>query len=90
MTWIRTTALPGAEEALRKAMEMQRALYPKEYSSPVHAGGDSIVSAHALMPTALFHVFASFGVMMSPELPLTRAQHEMIAALVSVTNRCFY
>ena len=90
MTWIRTTALAGAEEALRKAMEMQRALYPKEYSSPVSPGGDSIVGAHALMPTALFHVFAGFGAMMSPDLPLSRAQHEMIATMVSVTNRCFY
>ncbi|MEO6711450.1 MAG: hypothetical protein ABIP42_17845 [Planctomycetota bacterium] len=90
MTWIRTKPLPGAEEALRKAMEMQRALYPKEYSIPVAPGGDSIVQAHAMMPDALFHVFAGFGAMMSPDLPLSRAQHEMIATLVSVTNRCFY
>ena len=90
MTWIRTTALPGDEDALRKAMEGQRAMYPKEYLTPVNAGGDSIVSAHAMMPTALFHVFAGFGAMMSPDLPLTRAQHEMIATLVSIKNRCFY
>ena len=90
MTWIRTTPLPGDEDALQQAMQGQRALYPKEYSAPVNPGGDSIVSAHALMPQALFHVFASFGAMMSPDLPLSRAQHEMIAALVSITNRCFY
>ncbi|MBK8177564.1 MAG: hypothetical protein IPK67_01375 [Planctomycetes bacterium] len=90
MTWIRTTALPGAEEALRLALEGQRALYPKEYATPVGAGGDSIVSAHALMPQALFHMFAGFGAMMAPDLPLSRAQHEMIATVVSVTNRCFY
>ncbi|HUR27940.1 MAG TPA: hypothetical protein VM509_07130 [Planctomycetota bacterium] len=90
MTWIRTTPLAGAEEALRKALAAQRAMYPKEYSSPVQPGGDSIVQAHALMPDALFHVFAGFGAMMSPDLPLSRAQHEMIATLVSVTNKCFY
>jgi len=27
---------------------------------------------------------------MSPELPLTRRQHEMITTVVSVTNRCRY
>jgi AhpD family alkylhydroperoxidase len=27
---------------------------------------------------------------MSPELPLERRQHEMIATMVSVTNRCVY
>jgi hypothetical protein len=90
MTWIQTTALPGAEQALRDAMRNQAALYPLEYSTPVHAGGDSVVSAHALMPQALFHVFAGFGAMMAPTLPLSRAQHEMIAAVVSVTNKCFY
>ena len=75
---------------MRKALAAQRAMYPKEYSSPVQPGGDSIVQAHALMPDALFHVFAGFGAMMAPDLPLTRAQHEMIATLVSVTNKCFY
>lgn len=90
MTWIQTTALAGAEAALRRAIEMQRAVYPPEYAAPVAPGGDSIVGAHALMPAALYHMFAGFGEMMSPDLPLTRAQHEMIATLVSVTNRCFY
>jgi AhpD family alkylhydroperoxidase len=27
---------------------------------------------------------------MSPELPLSRRQHEIITTLVSVTNRCRY
>jgi len=27
---------------------------------------------------------------MSPDLPLSRRQHEMIATMVSVTNDCFY
>jgi len=27
---------------------------------------------------------------MSPELPLSRRQHEMIATVVSITNRCVY
>jgi len=29
-------------------------------------------------------------VLMSPDLPLTRRQHEMITTVVSVTNRCHY
>ena len=45
----------------------------------------------ALRRAALpFHSFSAFGAMMSPDLPLRREQHEMIAAMVSITNRCFY
>ena len=34
--------------------------------------------------------FATFGALMSPDLPLGRRQHEMITTMVSVTNRCVY
>ena len=39
---------------------------------------------------ALRHALSTYGVLLSPELPLTRRQHEMIATLVSALNRCFY
>ena len=90
MTWIRTIPMEEADEGLRRLMEAQRAMYPKEYSSPVSPGGDSVVASHTLMPEALYHIFGAFGAMMSPELPLSRAQHEMIATMVSAINRCFY
>jgi len=93
MTWIRTIPLAEADEKLRRALEAQQALYPIEYASPVHPTGDGtsgIVASHSLIPDALYHAFSTFGVLMSPELPLTRAQHEMITTMVSVTNRCRY
>ena len=90
MAWIHTIPLEAASEKLRWAIESQRNLYPKEYASPVSPGGDSIVASHSLMPDALYHIFSAFGEMMSPALPLSRAQHEMIATMVSVVNRCFY
>ena len=92
MTWIRTTPLDGDEEALARAREMQRALYPMMYGEggPPELGGESIVSSHTLIPDALYHAFATFGALMSPKLPLERRQHEMIATMVSVTNRCRY
>lgn len=94
MTWIRTIPPSEADEKLLGAMEAQRALYPKEYASPVHptpeGGTSQIVASHSLIPDALFHAFATFGVLMSPELPLTRRQHEMITTVVSVKNRCHY
>jgi alkylhydroperoxidase family enzyme len=93
MTWIRTVPLTEAGEALKRAHEGQRELYPAEYADPVHPTGDGaseIVAAHSLIPDALFHAFATFGVLMSPELPLARRQHEMIATVVSATNRCAY
>jgi hypothetical protein len=93
MTWIKTVPLAEADEALRRAMEAQRALYPAEYAQPVHPVDDNtsgIVASHTLIPEALYHAFATFGVLMSRDLPLTRRQHEMITTVVSVTNRCFY
>jgi hypothetical protein len=48
------------------------------------------VASHSLIPQALYHAFSTFGTLMSPELPLSRRQHEMITTVVSVTNRCKY
>ena len=93
MTWIKTIPLAQADDELRRALESQRALYPKEYAQPVHPtddGTSGIVASHTLIPGALFHAFATFGTLMSPDLPLTRRQQEMITTVVSVTNRCFY
>ncbi|HZT73581.1 MAG TPA: hypothetical protein VE996_08035 [Terriglobales bacterium] len=93
MAWIKTVPMAEAGEALRRAMEAQRALYPIEYATPVHpseGGGAQIVESHSLIPEALFHAFSTFGVLMSAGLPLQRRQHEMIATMVSVTNRCHY
>jgi hypothetical protein len=93
MTWIRTVSMAEADERLLKAIEAEKEFYPKEYAEPVHpdpSGASSIVGSHTLIPEALFHAFATFGSLMSPDLPLNRAQHEMIATMVSVTNRCVY
>jgi hypothetical protein len=94
MTWIKTVSMQEAGEKLKKALDDERALYPREYSDPVHPTPDGdmseIVASHSLLPDALYHAFATFGTLMSPELPLQRRHHEMIATMVSVTNRCVY
>src|SRR3954464_1556322 len=93
MAWIKTVSLAAADEKLKQAIAGERALYPKEYADPVHpdpSGASSIVGSHTLIPDALYHAFSTFGALMSPDLPLERRQHEMIATMVSVTNRCVY
>ena len=92
MTWIKTVP-PDESEAVRRAVDEQRKLYPTEYAQPVQPTADGvagIVASHSLIPEALHHAFATFGVLMSPDLPLTRRQHEMITTRVSVLNRCHY
>lgn len=93
MTWIKTFRLED-NERVRNAVMEQRRRYPDEYAAPVSSVDtgfeNSIVGSHTLLPDVLFHSFSAFGAMMSPELPLRREQHEMIATMVSVTNRCFY
>ena len=93
MAWIRTIPLEEADEQLLKAMAQQRSLYPVEYAQPVQEldqGLPGIVASHTLIPQALHHAFSAFGALMSPELPLSRRQHEMIATMVSLTNKCHY
>jgi len=93
MTWIKTVKMEENERVYEAILE-ERKLYPAEYATPVPAVDrgveNSIVGSHSLFPKVLFHAFGTFGELMSPELPLRREQHEMIATVVSVTNRCFY
>jgi uncharacterized peroxidase-related enzyme len=94
VTWIKTVRLAEADPSLCRAMKEEHKLYPPEYDAPVFPGLDDeiagIVAAHTLIPDALYHAFATFGVLMSPDLPLSRSQHEMIATVVSASNQCFY
>ena len=93
MAWIKTIGPGEADETLQKRMMDLRALYPVEYATPTseHTGTDeSIIESHTLIPDAMFHSFAAYASMMSPDLPLERRQHEMIATMVSAANDCFY
>jgi len=90
MAWIRTPKPPaGPLAAARGAM-------PEDYARPMGAHvpeavrRESIVMSHTLLPAVMEPIFAAHAAMMAPELPLTRAQHEMIATVVSATNDCFY
>jgi hypothetical protein len=97
MTWIKTVPYEQAGPEMRHVYEAIRALYPREYGGePVPSlvrpdgGSDSITAAHSLIPEAMRHMMSGLAVLLQPSLPLTRRQHEMIAAAVSVQNRCFY
>jgi hypothetical protein len=93
MAWIKTVKFEEADDRLREVLMKTRMSYPQEYGMPAPAipGLDeSIIDSHSLIPDALHHAFMNFAVLMSPELPLERRQHEMIATMVSVTNDCYY
>ncbi len=96
MTWIKTIPPSEAADSLRRAYDQLYQLYPPEYGqeNPALKGPDgvvdSIVAAHSLIPGVMTHMMSGFALLLSPDLPLTRRQHEMIATVVSVRNRCFY
>jgi len=96
MTWIRIVPPDRADDEIRRIYETVRALYPIEYRDAVPAllrpdgGSDSIVAAHSLIPEAMRHMMSGLAVLLRPDLPLTRRQQEMIAAVVSARNRCVY
>ena len=96
MTWIQTTPAAEATSNLKECYEAVYGLYPAEYMAEVAAvqrpngSADSITAAHSLIPQAMRHAMSAYGVLLDPQLPLTRRQHEMIATVVSALNRCFY
>jgi len=96
MTWIRTTPLAQADGQLRAIYEKLHGLYPPEYMAEVPAvtrpdgTADSIIAAHSLLPEVMEPIFTAFARLLSPELPLTRRQQEMITTLTSSLNRCAY
>ena len=93
MTWIKTTDPMTADGPVKDAFLGYMKLYPKEYAKPSQPGIPAegrIGASHSLLPDVLYHAFATFGAAMDPSLPLSRRDHEMIATVVSATNRCRY
>ena len=97
MTWIKHVPYEEADDSLKRLYESVRGLYPIEYAGPPvpslvrdDGGSDSIVAAHSLIPAAMQHMMSGLGVLLQPNLGLTRRQQEMIASVVSVENSCFY
>ena len=96
MTWIRTIPPDAADPGLLACYQAMYALYPPVYAIEVPAvknadgTSDSISASHSLIPEAMRHMMSGLAVLLTPDLPLSRRQHEMIATLVSALNRCFY
>jgi hypothetical protein len=96
MTWIKTIPPEKADPQLRAVYESVYGLYPALYMEEVPAvrrpdgGSDSITAAHSLIPQAMRHLMSALGVLLTPDLPLSRRQHEMIATVVSALNHCLY
>jgi len=85
--WMKTTA--SRMRSRRSANFIPSNTLPP--SHPVNDGQMSgIVASHTTSPRRAFPCFSTFGALMSPDLPLQRHQHEMIATMVSVTNHCHY
>lgn len=97
MTWIKVVKPEEAGPDLLEAFQKQAHLYPPEYAVRVEAAeqldpnsAPGIIASHSLLPQTLYHAFSTYGTLLSPDLPLSRRQHEMIAATVSALNRCVY
>lgn len=81
MAWIRTVPVAEATGALRA-----------EYDAAIARAGRvwQIVKIKSLNVPALKHSIALYGTVMRGPSPLTRAQREMLAVVVSKTNDCHY
>jgi hypothetical protein len=96
MAWIRTIPLEEANENLRKALEEQKLLYPKEYATPVHpspgGGSSEIVASHSFIP-CIRNLRRSHVARLTSHSPSTRNDydhglgHEPVRLLNRVTRR---
>jgi hypothetical protein len=97
MVWIKNAEV-AADPALAGTLTAVRARHPKEYAGapeskarlPPLVRDDSIVLAHSLFPDVLQSFFTAYAALLGPDKPLSRRQHEMIAATVSALNQCVY
>ena len=97
MTWIKRN-LPSENPDVARRLEALNEVFPSEYDqarrhlrqTPAIVNDDSIMLSHSLIPDAMEHMFRGYAAMLTPDLPLTRRQQEMIATTVAALNRCFY
>lgn len=81
MAWIRTVSPSEANGPLKR-----------EYEAALRRAGKvfQILQVQSLNPAALHDGMRLYLTLMYGDSPLTRAQRELIATVVSVANRCHY
>ncbi len=82
IAWIETVAEADATGALQRAY--------KRAGDPTSGNVDHIMKIHSLHPASLIDHMHLYKTLMYAESPLSRAQREMIAVVVSAINRCEY
>jgi hypothetical protein len=96
MARIRTIPPSQAEGDLLAAYRRLEPRFPPEYARPAVASADStlnedgVVALHSLLPKVMEPMMEAMVELMSPDLALTRRQHEMINTVVSRANLCQY
>jgi len=83
MTWIRSVSRESADPTLRE-------LYQRIEKSSASGRPSNLWMAAGLDPRGLEKIWALYRDLMGDPAPLTRAQAEAIAVVVSATNGCGY
>ncbi len=92
MSWIKMVPVSENDPELGRRLGVLLNSFPDDYGEAVRralsdqTGG--VIGCHSLLPETCGLTLAAFGSLLSPELPLSRRQHELIATVVSATNRC--
>lgn len=81
MAWIKVIREHEAEDSLKE-------FYEKHANSTGVV--DNILKIHSLNPPSLEGHYQFYRTLMYGQSDLSRAQREMIAVVVSVTNKCHY
>lgn len=88
MAWLETIPRSRAEGELAEVYAAMAARKVPAAYRPPHDDVAGIIRAHSLDPTLMRLVFGTTGT--AHGLPLSWAERELLAAVTSRTNQCFY
>ena len=89
MTALAITGYDAATGELREIYDQMRARRMPAVYRPRHDGVPGIIAAHSLDPQLIPHVFG-LSATLNAAGPLTWPERELVNALTSRLNQCFY
>ncbi len=90
MTWIRTIGLGEATGELAAVYERMRGRPVPAAYVPPHGDTPGIIRAHSLDPELLAITFTVMGPSVNRDGPLDWGRRELVNAITSRANQCFY
>jgi hypothetical protein len=90
MAWIRMISMKEASGPLAEVYGKMRSRPMPAVYTPAHGDAPGIIRAHSLDPKLMALAFGGMSASLANEGPLSWPQRELVNAVTSLTNQCFY